>query len=212
MSAPHVSAISFDPATSKYTVTVNRGNGKSIETTVTDKASVADEWVQDIINKYNNVTDQASRSVVDDNSLVVDDNSWVKLVAVGLDVKCSRHENVNPATLQLCIDDKCLILQLLYMDQFPSSLNSFLMDSKFAFVGVDVENNISMLIDRYGLKVRNRVDVTQETMCFQEVAVMLQSRPVSGWMSDWEARILSLDQVQFACLDSYVSYLLCASI
>ncbi|KAK4264434.1 hypothetical protein QN277_025613 [Acacia crassicarpa] len=212
MSASHVPAISFDAATSKYTV-INRGNGKSIETTVTDKASVADEWVQDIINKYNNVTDQASSSVVDDNSLLVDDNSLVKLVAVGLDVKCSRHDNnVNPATLQLCIDDKCLILQLLYMDQFPYSLKSFFMDSKFAFVGVNVENNISMINARYGLKVKNRIDVTVERMCFHDVAVMLQGKPPSGWMSDWEARILSLDQVQFACLDSYVSYLLCASI
>ncbi|KAF8387666.1 hypothetical protein HHK36_026320 [Tetracentron sinense] len=45
------------------------------------------------------------------------------------------------ATLQLCVDNKCLILQLFYMDYIPQSIKSFLSDPNATFVGVEVEDD-----------------------------------------------------------------------
>ncbi|KAK4264435.1 hypothetical protein QN277_025614 [Acacia crassicarpa] len=138
MSASRYSTITHNPTTSKFTVTYR---GKSIETKVTDKAFVAEQWVQDILNKYVG------------NSKVV----------VGLDVEWRPtfipYTSNKSATLQLCIDNKCLILQLFYIDQFPISLKNFFMDCKFIFVGVGVERDISKLGDEYGLKFRNSQDI-----------------------------------------------------
>ena len=70
-------------------------------------------------------------------------------MVVGLDIEwrsnlvCSMTNKT--ATLQLCIQDKSLILQLFYMDEIPQSFKSFLADSNFTFTGVEVANDISKL-------------------------------------------------------------------
>ncbi|KAF7838236.1 Werner Syndrome-like exonuclease [Senna tora] len=162
------STITFDPTTSKYTV---KYNGKSIETTVTDKGIVADEWVQEIYSKFGG------------NSTVV-----------GLDVEWRptfiRDTSNKAATLQLCIDDKCLILQLFYMDYFPSSLKRKSQDmrevAKMKWPG---------RFCRPGLK-----DLAME------VANVYMKKPKHVCMSNWEARILSEQQVEYGCMDAFASY------
>ncbi|XP_028765123.1 Werner Syndrome-like exonuclease [Neltuma alba] len=200
MSASHSSSISHIPAaTSKYSV---KYGGKAIETTVTDKAAVADEWVQEIRNKYSG------------NAKVV----------VGLDVEWKPTDaiNVKPATLQLCINDKCLILQLLHMEEFPTSLKRFFMDSKFTFVGVEIEKDISKITEKYGLEFRNREDIRELAMSrnkygitgdktsLKDLAMVVCNihlkKPVNVQASDWEASTLSSEQVEYACMDSYASY------
>ncbi|KAI9108926.1 hypothetical protein K1719_020231 [Acacia pycnantha] len=201
MSASLYSTITHNHNTSKFTVTYR---GKSIETTVTDKAFVAEQWVQEILNKY------------------------VKSakVLVGLDVEWRpifiRYTSNKSATLQLCINDKCLILQLFYMDQFPKSLKSFFMDSKFTFVGVEVENDISKLGDDYGLKFRNSQDIRKlaiqtnmywsisERSGLKNLAMIVanvqMNKPKNVSLSNWEATTLSWEQIEYACLDAYTSF------
>nr|DAD38311.1 TPA_asm: hypothetical protein HUJ06_008952 [Nelumbo nucifera] len=78
-------------------------DGKNIETSVTDKGSVAEDWVNGI------------RSIHNEGRILV-----------GLDIEWRPHPirslSNKTATLQLCIDNKCLILQLFYVDYIPQSL------------------------------------------------------------------------------------------
>ncbi|RZC17267.1 hypothetical protein D0Y65_010199 [Glycine soja] len=72
---------------------------------------------------------------------------------VGLDTEWIPVEKTKKkvAILQLCIENKCLIIQLFHMDNIPQSLRSFLMDSNFEFVGVGND---------YGLEYNKGIDVS----------------------------------------------------
>ncbi|PKI68314.1 hypothetical protein CRG98_011289 [Punica granatum] len=153
--------VTFNPATSKYSVLFA---GKTIETVVTDKASVIDSW--------------------------------------------------------LCIDCKCLIVQLFYVDYIPDSLKNFLMDPNFTFVGIEVGDDIAKLRDEYGLNCRKHADVREAAKnkwpgrfrrpglkdLAVEVAGLHMKKPRHVVMSNWEARNLNDSQVEYACVDAYASY------
>ncbi|KAK3023321.1 hypothetical protein RJ639_043508 [Escallonia herrerae] len=190
--------ITFDSTSSKHHVNFM---GKTIETTVTDKATVADEWVANIGSIYRN-----------------------KPTVVGLDVEWRPHPirsmSNKSATLQLCVDDKCLILQLFYMDDIPHSLKRFLMDPNFTFVGIGVGDDITKLKNEYGLECARSADIREEAKrqspwkfsrpglkdLAREVAGLYMKKPKHVCMSNWEARVLNEDQVEYACIDAYASY------
>lgn len=192
------SSITFNPTTSKYSVNFA---GKTIETTLTDKAAIADEWVRQILSIY------AGSPMV-----------------VGLDIEWRPHPirymSNKSATLQLCIDDKCLILQLFYMDEIPESLKSFLGDSNFTFVGIEVGDDIQKLKNEYGLECSRSSDIRVLAMqrwpgrfrrpglkdLAWEVTCMAMKKPKHISMSNWEARVLNDSQIEYACIDAYASY------
>ncbi|KAK6805102.1 hypothetical protein RDI58_002886 [Solanum bulbocastanum] len=74
--------------TSKYYI---KFGGQTIETTVTNKAAVANEWANAMLSKYSGK-----------QTVVGLDNEWKP--------NFSRYTNNKLATLQLCIDNTCLIL------------------------------------------------------------------------------------------------------
>ncbi|KAJ7945796.1 Werner Syndrome-like exonuclease [Quillaja saponaria] len=190
--------ITFNPETSKYSVSFD---GKIIETTVTDKGSIADEWIQGILSKY------ACNTTV-----------------VGLDIEWRPHliksMSNKSATLQLCIDDKCLILQLFYMDYFPQSLKDFLLDSNFIFVGIEVADDIEKLRNEYGLGCSRHADIRELAKnkwpgrfrrpglkdLALEVAGLYMKKPKHVCLSNWEARVLNENQIEYGCIDAYASY------
>ncbi|XP_062170264.1 uncharacterized protein LOC133875989 isoform X1 [Alnus glutinosa] len=109
--------------------------GKSIETIVADKGGDIDEWFHQILSLY------AGKPTV-----------------VGLDTEWSPSKKA--AILQLCIDEKCLIVQLIYMDKnIPQSLKSFLADSNFTFVGIEVAMDIAKLRDGYEIECTKSTDI-----------------------------------------------------
>ncbi|GKE54259.1 Werner syndrome-like exonuclease, partial [Tanacetum coccineum] len=151
-------------------------DGKTIETTVTNQGAVAEEWVSEIL-------------------LVHSDN---KNPVVGLDIKWddSPDELVSNkcSVLLLCIETKCLILQLLYMDTIPETIKSFLMNSKFTFMGVN--EVMSKLVSEYGLHCANTEDIR-----------MTIKKPGNDErLNKWAARVLNEKQVLYACNLAYVSY------
>ncbi|XP_059458907.1 3'-5' exonuclease-like [Corylus avellana] len=195
--------ITFNPTTSKYCVNFA---GKTIETTVTDKGSTIDEWVQqwrslEILSMYDG-----------------------KPTVVGLDIEWRPHPirsmSNKSATLQLCIDEKCLIIQLFYSDYIPESLKSFMMDSNFIFVGIEVDDDIAKLDNEYGLPSNKSADIRELAKAqwpgrFRrpglkdlalEVSGLAMKKPKHVCMSNWEARVLNENQVEYACLDAYASY------
>lgn len=193
------SNITYNPTTSKYLINYD---GRTIETTVTDKSSVTDSWVEGILSLY----------------------ADAPLTVVGLDIEWKPHPirfmSNKSATLQLCINDRCLILQLFYMDSIPQSLIDFLRNSKFTFVGIEVADDVAKLKDEYGLECGNTADIRQLAISrwpgrFRrpglkdlawEVLGLYMEKPKHVCMSNWEARVLNNRQVEYACIDAYASY------
>ncbi|XP_027114876.1 3'-5' exonuclease-like [Coffea arabica] len=192
------SSITYNASTSKYSVTCD---GKTIETTLTDKAAIADEWVREILSLYAN-----------------------KPTVVGLDSEWRPHPirsmSNKSATLQLCINDKCLILQLFYMDEIPQSLKNLLADSNFTYVGIEVADDIAKLKNEYGLECSSSADIRALAMrrwpgrfrrpglkdLASDVVGLYMKKPKHVCMSNWEARVLNENQVEYACIDAYASY------
>ncbi|PSS03084.1 Werner Syndrome-like [Actinidia chinensis var. chinensis] len=191
-------SITYNPTTSKYTVNFA---GKAIETTVTDKAATANEWVLEILSMYAN-----------------------KPTVVGLDIEWRPHQisylSNKSATLQLCIENKCLILQLFYMDEIPEKLKAFLSDPNFTYVGIEVEGDIEKLRNEYGLDCSKSEDIREaakrkwpgrfrrpglKDLAF-EVAGLNMKKPKHVCKSNWEARVLSENQIEYGCIDAYASY------
>ncbi|KAJ8421647.1 hypothetical protein Cgig2_019220 [Carnegiea gigantea] len=200
------SSINYNPSTQKYQVNFAQ---KTIETTVTDKGSVIDAWVRDI-------TASSSNGPTPN--------------VVGLDIEWRPHPirsmSNKTATLQLCIDTKCLIVQLFYVDYIPHSLRDFLSSLDFVFVGVEVADDATKLRTEYGLECGRTEDVRAAAMrrwpyrfrrpglkdLASEVVGLRMNKTKRVTLSDWQARILTEEQVQYACIDAYASYRLgCAA-
>jgi ribonuclease D len=142
---------------------------------------------------------------------------------VGLDVEWrpSFNSYQNPvATLQLCVDSRCLIFQLIHAPTIPTSLVNFLGDASVTFVGVGIESDVERLLEDYGLGVANAVDL--RVLAAEELGVTeLRNAGLKGLvmevlgkeltkpkrvtMSRWDNMWLSHAQVQYACLDAFLS-------
>ncbi|KAL1323395.1 hypothetical protein HN51_033747 [Arachis hypogaea] len=192
------STVLFNSDTSKYTI---KFDGKKIETT--DKATIVDQWVQDI-----NVLYPANSSVI---------------VALDIEWKPNtlQYLQYRSATLHLCIDDKCLILQLFHIDKLPPSLNNFLKNPNFFFVGIEVSKKTSKINDGYGLIFNGvRADIKELAMkkwpgqfqfsdlkdLAKQLVGLSIKKPKLVSLSDWKVRVLSIEQVEYACIVAYVSY------
>ncbi|XP_052176374.1 3'-5' exonuclease-like [Diospyros lotus] len=177
----------------------------TIQVTVADKAAAFDEWLNEVLSLYPG-----------------------ERLIVGLD--CEWKPNLDAskinrtATLQLCVDTKCLILQLFYMDRIPQILEAFLNDSNVTFVGVEVDDDVMKLRSEYGLgycNTCNTVDIQQLAMSrwpllyyrkpglkalANRVANLPMEKPLHVCRSNWEARVLDEKQIEYACIDAYACY------
>ncbi|KAH7844541.1 hypothetical protein Vadar_029135 [Vaccinium darrowii] len=144
---------------------------------------------------------------------------------VGLDVEWrpNRFRNQqNPvATLQLCVGRRCLIFQLLYSPYIPLSLFNFLSNPSYTFVGVGIDKDVEKLTRDYGLSVANTVDLrllaaegygvwdlrnTGLTVLARLVLGLEVVKPRRVTMSMWDTDYLYPAQVQYACIDAFVSF------
>ncbi|KAF7140758.1 hypothetical protein RHSIM_Rhsim06G0095500 [Rhododendron simsii] len=74
---------------------------------------------------------------------------------VGWRPSFASHQDNPAATLQLCVDQRCLIYSL----SIPSSLIYFLANPAHTFVGVGIHKDVEKLTGDYGLTVANAVDL-----------------------------------------------------
>ncbi|KAK3160677.1 hypothetical protein QOZ80_1BG0062860 [Eleusine coracana subsp. coracana] len=145
---------------------------------------------------------------------------------VGLDCEWkpnrSRWTTSKVAILQLCTGTRCLVFQLFYATTIPASLRSFLADPDVRFVGVSVGEDVAKLDNDYGLHCAAPVDL--EGLCNEylgrgmggrrlglkgfarEVLGLTMEKPYNVTMSNWEKHDLDVAQIQYACIDAYVSY------
>ncbi|KAK2652041.1 hypothetical protein Ddye_011897 [Dipteronia dyeriana] len=133
-----------------------------------------------------------------------------------------RGRNDNPiATLQLCVGRRCLIFQILHAPYIPNPLEDFLSDADYTFVGVGVKNDAEKLDENYDLSVANTVDLRDlaaEKLSMEElrnkglkglaweVLDLDVEKPINVTLSRWDNRWLSEDQIQYACVDAFVSF------
>ncbi|KAJ8748667.1 hypothetical protein K2173_008112 [Erythroxylum novogranatense] len=181
-----------------------RFSGEVIATKVTDNASTISSWIRRIKSMYNR-----------------------EEIIVGLDVEWKPNyrvgQNNKAATLQLCVDTDCLIIQLFYLDYIPATLTDFLKDSNVTFVGVEVSRDVDKLSDDYGLETEdNIVDVREMSLqrwpgfftsrqpglkeIASQVLGLYMEKPRHITRSNWQVRVLSDEQIEYACIDAYASY------
>jgi hypothetical protein len=112
---------------------------------------------------------------------------------------------------------------MFYVNRVPAAIRSFLGDPTVRCVGIGVGEDAAKLADDYGLVCAAAVDL--EARCNQhlgigglsrrrlglkgyvrEVLGLTMEKPRHVTMSNWEKRQLDVAQVQYACIDAYVSY------
>ncbi|KAJ9128591.1 hypothetical protein P3X46_034723 [Hevea brasiliensis] len=109
------------------------------------------------------------------------------------------HQQV--AIIQLCVGKTYLIFQLYHADDIPPSLIQFLGHKKFKFVGKEVRNDAYKLFENYKLHVAHTKDVAFVLDGLQKVI----PKPREITMSEWNAKELTIEQIEYACLDASVS-------
>lgn len=177
----------------------------TIKTLVTHTPCLVDTWISDIEHLHHH---------------------RLHRLTVGLDIEWLpnfyRNQVPNPpATLQLCVGRNCLIFQLLFAPEIPQSLKNFLLDADYTFVGVEINRDVEKLRDSYGLEVQNTVDLRGLAADWtgkdwirsrglvniaKEVLGKDFEKPKNVTVSHWDDDWLSLDQIQYACVDAFVSF------
>ncbi|KAL6626301.1 hypothetical protein ACP70R_030027 [Stipagrostis hirtigluma subsp. patula] len=189
-------------ATTRLTV---RFGSAAIDNTVTRDAAVADEWVR-------SVRASAPRGAG-------------RRLIVGLDCEWKPNScswlSSKVAILQLCVGTRCLVLQLFYVNRIPATLRSFLADPDVRVVGVGVGEDAAKLDADYGLACAAPVDLEGLRNQYlgrvggrrlglkgfaREVLGLIMDKPINVTKSNWENHDLELAQIQYACIDAYVSY------
>ncbi|KDP44092.1 hypothetical protein JCGZ_05559 [Jatropha curcas] len=175
-----------------------------IFTTVTSTASVVDEWIATTMHIY-------KRKLC--KLLVGLDTEWC------LPTESNSHQKV--AIVQLCVGKRCLIFQFCHAVSIPSSFSNFLGNEKFTFVGKEVGNDAYKLHEDYGIHVARTKDVgywASKKYHDKDIRKMglkalarkfLQKfipKPKEITMSKWDVKELTFEQIEYACLDAYVSF------
>lgn len=177
-----------------------------LEATVTNDTSIVEYWLQ--------ITVLSIRQ---------------PYMIIGLNCEWGPHP-ISPTTshkisiMQFCVGTKCLIFQLSHMNfNIPQSVKSFLSDSHNIFVGVGVEEIVSMLRNEYGICCENTLfDVRAlakkrfpfsfcgrpglKTLAYQLVKLPMWKPKKVLLLSDFESLNLDKEQVKNACIDVYASY------
>ncbi|PKA58176.1 Werner Syndrome-like exonuclease [Apostasia shenzhenica] len=189
---------------SETSFTVNFNSTGDISTTLTASADEVNSWIAEILRVH---------------------RRRLNRLIVGLDCEWrpsfTRAQQNPVALLQLCVGRRCLIFQLLYADEIPSSLLDFLHDGRFTFVGVGIHNDVERLDDERGISVYNakdlkeiaaekmqRPDLRQKGLAALAMEVMgvEVSKPKHVTMSRWDQFYLTMDQIRYACIDAFLSF------
>jgi ribonuclease D len=180
-----------------------RFEGNVITTTVTASGAAVESWLDEILSVHR--------------------RRLHKLV-VGLDVEWrpsfSRAYS-KTAILQLCVGRRCLIFQLLHADYVPNTLDEFLSDPDYTFVGVGVAADVERLENDYDLEVANAEDLAElaakemgrpdlRNAGLQGIARAVMDAHVEKpqWVrtGPWDASSLSDEQIEYATIDAFVSF------
>jgi hypothetical protein len=177
-------------------VTEIKVSGKKIVVTSTKEGAVAQEW----LNRQK-------------GTVFGLDAEWRPSYKKGTEHKV--------ALLQICGENECLIVQMLYLDVIPRGLVNFLKDPEIKFPGVGIKGDAVKLKRDWGLECNGTVDLTtlaatilgrpelQYTGLKALAKVVMDydmAKPKRVTMSNWAKPVLDKVQVEYASLDAWVSY------
>ncbi|KAK7395987.1 hypothetical protein VNO78_16645 [Psophocarpus tetragonolobus] len=130
---------------------------------------------------------------------------------VGLDVEWRPNTEPNMqnpvATLQLCVDHRCLVFQILHAPSIPRALTSFLANPNNIFVGVGIQDYVHKLLRDHNLRVANFSDMGPLardilhlrkpglTNVAKEVLDLDYKKPHHITMSPWDSPFLTDEQL-----------------
>ncbi|KAL3654971.1 hypothetical protein CASFOL_000757 [Castilleja foliolosa] len=174
----------------------------TIHTTVTADPNIVSNWISAIkhFHRYN--------------------------LIVGLDVEwrpsCNSFQN-HVATVQICVGNRCLIYQIIHStNRFTQSLIDFLSNDDFTFVSVDVQSDFNVLKTDYEMRCNPRtVDLRMLAASaldwsdlnrhgLKTLASLVLGKEMDKLKrvrtSNWDTRWLTDEQVNYACIDVFVSF------
>lgn len=144
-------------------------------------------------------------------------------LVVGLGVQWTPGTNTGAAAIQICVGHNCLIFQLQHADQSPAILRRFLSNPDITFVGVWNNRDAAMLSNsHHRLQVTRLVDLrhpaSSDRDCSLAASMETLASEILGWngmvkeewvgRSDWDVEWLSEEQVRYASLDAFLSFLI----
>ncbi|KAI3864005.1 hypothetical protein MKW98_031597 [Papaver atlanticum] len=170
--------------------------GTLIQTTVTSRPEIIHQWIYHHWQVYG--------------------EHYGNRLIVGVGVQWRPSNQRRAHTLQLCIDTRCLLIQLSHTPRIPQVLHWFLGDRNIHFVGIRNDSDYRRLLNNeHVLSVPNLINVS-DYFDHSESSLRDLARLVLGVdgvrrdtlveRSDWSARDLTIDQVQYAVVDAYVSF------
>nr|BAB03152.1 unnamed protein product [Arabidopsis thaliana] len=198
--APRIRTIGSYATQEKYSVNFF---GEELTVTVTPDPSVIGQWIHDVL----------SNNRFSSHPLVV-----------GVGVQWTPPGYDPPAdTLQLCVGNRCIIIQLSHCDRVPRVLHNFLAYPDYTFVGVwNSQDARKLERSRHQLEIDDLLDLRKYVEdssgrrsmrgCSFEVIVeeclgyrgVRLDREIS--MSDWSAYELCDDQILQASIDAHVCF------
>ncbi|GAB2221689.1 hypothetical protein Droror1_Dr00012874 [Drosera rotundifolia] len=138
---------------------------------------------------------------------------------IGLDIEWRPNQSPQThnsvSTIQLSCSTHCLIFQLIHAPEIPGPLIEFLRDSNRRFVGVGVREDVGRLREDYGLIVGENVVELGDVVGKRGVGLRELGRVVVGidvekpkrvTMGKWDVKVLSYEQIQYACVDAFLSF------
>ncbi|CAK9264606.1 unnamed protein product [Sphagnum jensenii] len=180
----------------KTTVTNVIANGNKIAVTVTKEGTIVQDW---ILRQKARVYGM--------------DSEWRPSYVKGVEHKT--------ALLQICGESECLMIQMLFIDAVPPALVNFLKDPKIQLAGVGIHGDIQKLQRDHGLECNGAIELTTlaakkyERVDLKGAGLKALAKLVINFdmvkqkkvtMSNWANRCLDQIQLEYACLDAWVSY------
>eukprot|EP00252_Welwitschia_mirabilis_P000748 TRINITY_DN10711_c0_g1_i1.p1 TRINITY_DN10711_c0_g1~~TRINITY_DN10711_c0_g1_i1.p1 ORF type:complete len:221 (+),score=7.29 TRINITY_DN10711_c0_g1_i1:150-812(+) len=174
--------------------------GKSINVTLTSSGREIEAWIR---NKTNN------------SDIIGLDIEWPPSYRKGSENKT--------ALLQLCNETACLVVQMRYVDYIPETLRDFLRSPNIRLVGVGIKQDANKLYRDFELLCEGTVELGPLAVeRFQEKGLQNAGlkvltikvlgfeleKPRSITMSRWDQRWLRPRQIEYACIDAFVSFLI----
>ncbi|CAM6040863.1 unnamed protein product [Sphagnum compactum] len=143
----------------------------------------------------------------------------------GLDIEWrptfQRGDYHAAALLQLSLEKVCLLIQLRFIEVLPASLQRLLADPNIMLGGVSIKADTNKLKKDHGLVCAGEVELTTlavlklKVEALRKAGISSLTETVLGFphkkdkkatMSNWETRELTLQQIQYAAADAWLSY------
>ncbi|MCL7037643.1 hypothetical protein MKW94_028312 [Papaver nudicaule] len=155
-------------------------NGVTIVTTITNSSLLIDAVLKELGSKH----------------------------VIGLNIQWSSSSDSNNkvATLQLCHDKRCIIIQLLHLDFIPDSLRNLLL---LCWLGHELGSLMAFYAtsQRFGMQSGGGGGGGLVSSTIQQiVGLSIEELEYVIDHSDWSANILTNEQIKVAAIDAYASF------